>query len=74
MAVVGGSQAQEMELEEAPRTLHTRLGVYLGAQMGPILNYLTMEYCNCILTRGGLYNEISPEPGGNPEGGAQGIS
>ena len=25
-------------------------------------------YCNCIVTRGGVYDEISPEPEGNPEG------
>ena len=25
-------------------------------------------YCNCIVTRGGAYNEILPEPEGNPEG------
>ena len=30
--------------------------------------------CNCIVTRGGVYDEISPEPEGNPEGGARGIS
>ena len=34
----------------------------------------TFWYCNCIVTRGGLYDEILPEPKGNPEGGAQGIS
>ena len=26
--------------------------------------------CNCIVTRGGVYDEILPEPEGNPEGGA----
>ena len=31
-------------------------------------------YCNCIVTRVGVYDEISPEPEGNPEGGARGIS
>ena len=30
--------------------------------------------CNCIVTRGGVYDEILPEPEGNPEGGARGIS
>ena len=35
--------------------------------------YNKME-CNCIVTRGGVYDEISPEPEGNPEGGARGIS
>ena len=29
-----------------------------------------MVKCNCIVTRGGVYDEISPEPKGNPEGGA----
>ena len=29
---------------------------------------------NCIVTRGGVYNEILPDPEGNPEGGVQGIS
>ena len=32
------------------------------------------KYCNCIVTRGGVYDEILLEPEGNPEGGAQGIS
>ena len=27
-------------------------------------------YCNCIVTRGGVYDEILPEPEGNPKGGA----
>ena len=30
--------------------------------------------CNCIVTRGGVYNEILPEPEGNPKGRARGIS
>ena len=30
--------------------------------------------CNCIVTRGGVYDEISPEPKGNPKGEARGIS
>ena len=29
---------------------------------------------DCIVTRVGVYDEISPEPDGNPEGGARGIS
>ena len=29
---------------------------------------------DCIVTRGGVYNEILPEPERNPEGGARGIS
>ena len=32
------------------------------------------KYCNCIVTRVGVYNEILPEPEGNPVGGARGIS
>ena len=31
-------------------------------------------HCNCIVTRGGVYNEILPEPEGNPKGRARGIS
>ena len=34
----------------------------------------SLIYCNCIVTRGGVYDEIWPEPKGNPEGGARGIS
>ena len=30
--------------------------------------------CNCIVTRGEVYDEILPEPEGNPEGGAGGQS
>ena len=30
--------------------------------------------CICIMTRGGIYGEIQPEPEENPEGGAQGIT
>ena len=30
--------------------------------------------CNCIVTRGGVYDELLPEPEGNPGGGALGIS
>ena len=30
--------------------------------------------CNCILMRGGVYDEISPEPSGNPSGSAIGVS
>ena len=33
-----------------------------------ILNYLTMEYYNFIVTRGGMYGKIKPGHGGNPEG------
>ena len=29
--------------------------------------YLKDMECNCIVTRGGVYDEISPEPEGNPE-------
>ena len=29
---------------------------------------------NCIMTRGGVFDEILPEPEGNPDGRAQGIS
>ena len=25
-------------------------------------------YCNCVVTRGGVYDEILPEPEGFPEG------
>ena len=32
------------------------------------------KYCNCIVTRVGVYNEILPEPEGNPVGRARGIS
>ena len=28
---------------------------------------LNLQFCNCIVTRGGVYDEISPEPEGNPE-------
>ena len=31
-------------------------------------------YCNCIVTRGRVYDEILPEPEGNPEGGTREIS
>ena len=27
-----------------------------------------LRYCNCIVTRGGVYHEILPEPEGFPEG------
>ena len=32
------------------------------------------QHCNCIVTRGGVYDEILPEPKGNPEGEARAIS
>ena len=35
---------------------------------------LALADCNCIVTRGGVYDEILPEPEGNPMGGARGIS
>ena len=31
---------------------------------------LKMRHCNCIVTRGWVYDEILPEPEGNPEGAA----
>ena len=33
-------------------------------------NYHTVHQsdCNCIVTRGGVYDEILPDPEGNPEG------
>ena len=34
----------------------------------------SVGHCNCIVTRGGVYDEILPEPEGNHEGGARGIS
>ena len=34
----------------------------------------SLMYCNCIVTRGGVYDEILPEPEENPEGRARGIS
>ena len=30
------------------------------------------QHCNCIVTRGGVYDEILPEPKGNPEGFPEG--
>ena len=33
-----------------------------------ILETKLVQYCNCIVTRGGVYNEILPEPEGFPEG------
>ena len=36
------------------------------------LNVQMYAYCNCIVTRGGVYDEILPDPEGNPEGGAEG--
>ena len=33
-------------------------------------DYKDYKDCNCIVTRGGVCDEISPEPEGNPEGGA----
>ena len=35
---------------------------------------MLLQYCNCIVTRGRVYNEILPEPEENPESGARGIS
>ena len=41
----------------------------------PLSHWLcSVVYCNCIVTRGGVYDEILPEPKVNPEGGARGIS
>ena len=41
---------------------------------GCAMYFTTVLYCICIVTRGGIYNEIWPEPRGNPDGKAQGIS
>ena len=39
-----------------------------------ILKLRKKWHCNCIVMTGGVYNEISPEPKGNHEGGARVIS
>ena len=48
--------------------------VYSEQRSGDFSRAVSNVYCNCIVTRKGVYDEISPEPKGNPEGRARGIS
>ena len=66
---------QQTVAQERPRLFQSR-GYSSAADQGqPLFSIGTLcLYCNCIVTRGGVYDEISPEPEGNPEGGARGIS
>ena len=38
------------------------------------MQFISLHYCICIVTRGGIQDEIKPEPEGNPKGKARGIS
>ena len=40
----------------------------MGATVAVITRGLHGMYCNCIVARGGVNDEISPEPEGFPEG------
>ena len=55
-------------------TIHWTNGKYEMRKKSTVCIFAKKKYCNCIVTRGGVYDEISPEPKGNPEGGARGIS
>ena len=51
----------------------TQLAAFCNYIIPFIIECLVLD-CNCIATRGGVYDEILPEPKGNPEGTARGIS
>ena len=47
-------------------TMSIKIAMTLAMAMGR-----SNIHCNCIVTRGGVYDEILPEPEGNPEGGGR---
>ena len=63
LAEVGGTQGEGNYKGRrlTPSTSHNRP---LNAKYK---NCTLRYYCNCIVTRGGVYDEISPEPEGFPD-------